>query len=59
VTPKLILVLALIALGAAFFAVDAIAAGGDSGLSASWLLPAGLASLAVAWFLSLLPVRAS
>jgi hypothetical protein len=58
VTGKLILVLGLAALAALFLILATlIAAGAISMSSGDWLEPAGLATLAVAWFVSLLPVR--
>jgi len=54
---KLALVLLLAALGALFLILAALIAGGMITASgAGWLLPGGLATLAVAWFTSLLPI---
>lgn len=54
---KLTLTLLLAALGALFLILDTLAAGGVITVSGGgWLLPGGLATLAVAWFVSLMPI---
>jgi uncharacterized RDD family membrane protein YckC len=53
---KLIIVLILAALACLFLILAALVAGGIVSMSGgNWLLPGGLATLAVAWFISLLP----
>lgn len=55
---KLIVVLLLIALGAVLLIAAALAAGGAITVhDGGWLFPGGVASLAVAWFVSLLPAN--
>lgn len=54
---KLAAALLLAALGALFLILAALAAGGVITVTGgAWLVPGGLATLAVAWFVSLLPV---
>jgi uncharacterized membrane protein (Fun14 family) len=54
---KLALVIILAAIGALFLILATLAAGGVITMSGgNWLLPGGLATLAVAWFVSSLPI---
>lgn len=54
---KLVLVLILAALACLFLILAAFAAGGAISISGgNWPLPAGLATLAVSWFVYLLPI---
>ena len=54
---KLALTLLLAALAALFLILAALLSGGViSASGGGWLLPAGLATLAVSWFVYLLPI---
>lgn len=54
---KLALVIILAALGCLLLILATLAAGGVITVSGgNWLLPGGLATAAVAWFVSLLPI---
>lgn len=56
-TAKLVFVLLLAALAALLLILATLVAGGVITMTGgAWLLPGGVATLAVAWFVSLLPI---